>query len=92
MSTAAQAGIGIGVGAVVLGLLGVGLFFFMKSRRNQNQKSRVQSLEISQPLPPRGGRNYPSGDSYAEKNAYDMDLIANRYEDMVPRATPRNMV
>ncbi|KAF4976897.1 hypothetical protein FZEAL_6499 [Fusarium zealandicum] len=93
LSKAAQIGIGIGVTAAVLALLGVGLCLFLKRRNQQSNLPRGQNMA---PMPPTagGGRNYMSADqgSIGEKNGYEIEMMSHRYEDMLPRQSPRTMV
>lgn len=94
LSKSAQIGIGVGVTIAVLALLGIGLCFFLKNRRRQQgYQGHSQKSAVSQPLPG-GGRGYDSRDSGSirEKNTYDLELMSNRYEDMLPRQQPRTMV
>lgn len=94
LSSAAEVGIGVGIGAAVLAVaVLVGCIFLKSRRRKEELRRRGQSVEITQPFPG-GGRPFPSADnsSIREKNNYDLELMSHRYEDMVPRQVPRNMV
>lgn len=96
LSVGAKAGIGIGAaaGAVLFILLAMCL----KRRRND---ARTKSLQISDPMPG-SGRAY-AGDGYSSLPSLrpvvpprqpmnELDMNSRRYEDMLPRHTPRRMV
>ncbi|KAG5982762.1 hypothetical protein E4U55_001414 [Claviceps digitariae] len=98
LSQAAIAGIGIGTGAAVLAVAGFIVCALMKGRK-KNTGRRGDKIEISKPMPG-AGRSYPGReDQYRagrdvsfEKYGPDIEMTANRYEDMVPRTQPRTMV
>lgn len=93
MSSAAEIGIGVGIGAAVLAASVLGVCVFLKARRRKELRRRGQSVEITQPLPG-VGPSFPPADngSIREKNNYDLEIMSHRYEDMIPRQVPRNMV
>ncbi|KAG6000172.1 hypothetical protein E4U21_005752 [Claviceps maximensis] len=98
LSQAAIAGIGTGIGAAVLAIAGFIVCALMKSRK-KNSGHRTDKIEISKPMPG-SGRTYPTRedqyragpDASFEKYGPDIEMTANRYEDMVPRTQPRTMV
>ncbi|CCE31747.1 uncharacterized protein CPUR_05602 [Claviceps purpurea 20.1] len=98
LSHAAVAGIGVGIGAAVLGLAGVVICALMKGR-NKKPGRNADRVAISKPMPA-AGRSYPNRedqyrggrDGSFEKYGPDIEMTANRYEDMVPRTQPRTMV
>ncbi|KAK4062725.1 uncharacterized protein Triagg1_9723 [Trichoderma aggressivum f. europaeum] len=82
LSQGAAIGIGVGVAAAVVAIAFAGVFFFLKNRSRTHD-----SFDISAP-PPSSGR----GQGAFEKYSNDLELVSNRYEDMVPRQQPRAMV
>ncbi|KAL7932608.1 hypothetical protein V8C35DRAFT_306193 [Trichoderma chlorosporum] len=82
LSQGAAIGIGVGVAGGVVAIAFAGVFFFLKNRSRTHD-----SFDISQP-PPSSGR----GQGAFEKYSNDLELVSNRYEDMVPRQQPRAMV
>ncbi|PNH43740.1 hypothetical protein VD0004_g3813 [Verticillium dahliae] len=79
--------IGIAVGAGVGGL-GILLAVFLILRRRPSKRA----LQISDPMPG-SGRDYSGGIQYiSEKNHSELEMNSRRYEDMVPRQTPRHMI
>ncbi|KAG6110876.1 hypothetical protein E4U31_005183 [Claviceps sp. LM219 group G6] len=98
LSHAAVAGIGVGIGAAVLGLAGVVICALMKGRSKKPGRN-ADRVAISKPMPA-AGRTYPNRDDQYrggrdgsfEKYGPDIEMTANRYEDMVPRTQPRTMV
>lgn len=98
LSTSAKAGIGagIGVGSLVL-LIAAALWIFKK------RSTPKDHIKISDPVA--GGRHYAS-DPYNHNNfskatsqggitimsENELEMKSRRYEDMVPRQQPRNMV
>ncbi|KAF5020189.1 hypothetical protein F66182_7794 [Fusarium sp. NRRL 66182] len=95
MSSSAKAGVGVGVTLGVLALLGVAGFFFWKKRRSQQDDLPRGNMAAMSPPMSSGSRGYPSPDqgSFGEKHGgYDLEIMSNRYEDMLPREEPRHMV
>ncbi|KAG5960374.1 hypothetical protein E4U58_004669 [Claviceps cyperi] len=98
LSHTAVAGIGVGIGAAVLGLAGVVICALMKGRTKKPGRN-ADRVAISKPMPA-AGRTYPNRedqyrggrDGSFEKYGPDIEMTANRYEDMVPRTQPRTMV
>ncbi|KAG6014449.1 hypothetical protein E4U54_005291 [Claviceps lovelessii] len=98
LSQAAIAGIGTGIGAAVLAIIGFIICALMKGRK-KNTGRDTDKIAISKPMPG-SGRTYPSRedqyragrDASLEKFGPDIEMTANRYEDMVPRTQPRTMV
>ncbi|GKT51375.1 GPI-anchored CFEM domain protein ARB_01545 [Colletotrichum spaethianum] len=80
--------IGIGVGAGV-GVLAIALALWLLIRRPKNQS---RSLQISGPMPG-SGRDYTGGIlGMKEKNHSELEMRSRRYEDMVPRQSPRRLI
>ncbi|KAG5925921.1 hypothetical protein E4U53_003200 [Claviceps sorghi] len=99
LSPAAIAGIGIGVGAAVLAIAAFIVCALMKGRK-ENKGHHADKMDISKPMPG-SGRTYttredqyrPGRDPSLEKYGRgDIEMTANRYEDMVPRTQPRTLV
>ncbi|KAK0615192.1 hypothetical protein B0T17DRAFT_510982 [Bombardia bombarda] len=95
LSTGAKVGIVIGavVGAAVL--IAFGAWMVMSRRmKKQNQRKKTgyldKSLTISEPMPG-SGRSFANDHQY-EAGISELELKSRRYEDMVPRHMPRNMV
>lgn len=85
--------IGIGVGVGVVGALGiVAIIIIMMRRRRYTPRGR----QISDPMPGTGaeqGSKPPRlPPTFSEKNTSDLEMTARRYEDMLPRQQPRQMV
>lgn len=94
LSSGAAVGIGVGVAVVVVAIAVVGVVLWL---RNRKQGPNAQSVDIAGPMPGAGatGGRYGSADNaaYEKRPTGDsIELTTNRYEDMVPRAVPRNMV
>ncbi|KAL1902054.1 hypothetical protein Cpir12675_000160 [Ceratocystis pirilliformis] len=88
LSSAAKAGIGIGVGAVVLAIVAIaGTFLFKRSKRPSEYNDKFS-------VGPMGASGSQFGYSSTHQRLSDTagELKATRYEDMVPRAVPRNQV
>ncbi|GAB1319729.1 GPI-anchored CFEM domain protein A [Madurella fahalii] len=92
LSEAAKIGIGIGVSAAVLALLGVAGCLFLRKRRGSQPSMPNHRYKISAPMP-------SSEHAYTHNNAseYDigdgeLEMKSHRYEDMLPRQQPRQMV
>ncbi|GKT60835.1 hypothetical protein ColTof4_00952 [Colletotrichum tofieldiae] len=80
--------IGIGVGAGV-GVLAIALALWLLIRRPRNQS---RSMQISGPMPG-SGRDYTGGIiGIKEKNHSELEMRSRRYEDMVPRQSPRRLI
>lgn len=79
----------------MLALLAVGVFFIMRNRRaKQLPPSMSTRYKISQPMP-----NSDYSQTYSHNNSeYDigggneLESKSRRYEDMLPREEPRQMV
>ncbi|TFA98080.1 hypothetical protein CCMA1212_010107 [Trichoderma ghanense] len=82
LSQGAAIGIGLGVAIAVVGIGLAAGFWFLKNRSRPHD-----SFDISQP-PPSSGH----GQGAFEKYSNDIEMVSNRYEDMVPRQQPRAMV
>ncbi|KAG5920235.1 hypothetical protein E4U42_006266 [Claviceps africana] len=99
LSQAAIAGIGIGVGAAALAIAAFIVCALMKGRKG-NTGHDADKIDISKPMPG-SGRTYTTRedqyragrDTSLEKYGRgDIEMTANRYEDMVPRTQPRTLV
>lgn len=102
MSQGAAVGIGVGVAVVVVAIAVVAIVLLMKKRKNNKQQQgrgggNFGHDNISRPIqdPHAGiGRAYGGSDDFGEKRgeSIEMTMTGHRYEDMVPRQTPRTMV
>lgn len=95
LSKAAQIGIGVGVGAVALALLAVAACVFIRNRRKQHAPSSPgDRFKISHPMPnPEHDNTYNRGNSADyDFDASELEAKSQRYEDMLPRQQPRQMV
>ncbi|KAK3987266.1 hypothetical protein QBC44DRAFT_127328 [Cladorrhinum sp. PSN332] len=98
MSQGAKVGLGVGISAVVMAFIGVGLFIFMRNRRggSKDVPSMNERYKISPPIPSPTSQSpytHDNGSSvYDGANGSSGDLKAFRYEEMVPRVQPRQMV
>ncbi|RFU79535.1 extracellular membrane, cfem domain [Trichoderma arundinaceum] len=82
LSQGAAIGIGVGVAGGVVAIAFAAVFLFL---RNRSQGAHA-SFDISQP--PSSGH----GQGAFEKYSNDIEMVSNRYEDMVPRQQPKVMV
>ena len=92
LTRAAKVGIGVGACAAFLAFLGLAGFFYFRSRRAPEEPATNLRYKISGPMP-----NAEHQQTYNIRNSeYDIgnELEANsrRYEDMLPREKPREMV
>ena len=78
----------------MLALLAVGAFFFLRNRRAKQSPSMNNRFKISHPMP-----NSDHAYTYSHNNSeYDigggseLESKSRRYEDMLPREEPRQMV
>lgn len=94
LATTTKVGIGIGVAAGVAVLVGVAACIYIRRQnRPHDDKQTAKHWKISEPMPG-AGRTF-AGDSYNqeyEMGISDLEMKSRRYEDMVPRQTPRHMV
>ncbi|KAF4808133.1 GPI-anchored CFEM domain protein [Colletotrichum siamense] len=84
LSVPAKIGIGVGAG---VGVLAIALALYLLVRRPQN---RTRSMQISGPMPG-SGRDYGIV-GMTGKNYSELEMRSRRYEDMVPRQSPRRMI
>ena len=94
MTTSAKIGVGVGVTAAIAALLGAGVFFLLRRRQNSRNIPGPKHWKISEPMPSPMSRHYNNdefGQSY-ETGLSDLEMKSRRYEDMVPRQKPRQMV
>ncbi|KAF9882464.1 hypothetical protein CkaCkLH20_00500 [Colletotrichum karsti] len=86
LSVPAKAGIGAAAG---VGVIAIALALWLLIRRPRN---RTHSMQISGPMPG-SGRDYSGGIvGMTGKNFSELEMRSRRYEDMVPRQTPRRMI
>jgi len=78
LSHGAAIGIGVGVAGGVVAIAVAAAFLFMRNRNGGHHAS----FDISQP--PSSGH----GQGAFEKYSNDIEMVSNRYEDMVPRQQP----
>ncbi|KAK2738055.1 hypothetical protein CKAH01_07433 [Colletotrichum kahawae] len=84
LSVPAKIGIGVGAG---VGVLAIALALYLLVRRPQN---RTRSMQISGPMLG-SGRDYGIV-GITGKNYSELEMRSRRYEDMVPRQSPRRMI
>jgi hypothetical protein len=89
LGEAAKIGIGVGISAVVIGLAAVVAWFMLRRRRENKTSARIDRFKISHPMP-----NSEHAQTYnnAEYDIGDLEMKSQRYEDMLPRTEPRQMV
>ncbi|KAK4222167.1 hypothetical protein QBC38DRAFT_100143 [Podospora fimiseda] len=95
MSVGQVAGLTVGMIAVVVAFFGVGFFLFMRKRRagGDKEKAAADRYNISPPVPPQGPYMHENASSvYEGTHGSNNDLKAFRYEEMVPRVQPLQMV
>ncbi|KAF6822111.1 hypothetical protein CPLU01_12229 [Colletotrichum plurivorum] len=90
LSVPAKAGIGVAAG---VGVLAIGLALYLLIRRPKN---RARSMQISGPMPG-SGRDYSGGYSggmigMTSKNYSELEMRSRRYEEMIPRQSPRRVM
>ncbi|KAI6359781.1 hypothetical protein MCOR25_006953 [Pyricularia grisea] len=94
LSSTARIGIAAGGAVAALGLIGVLVCVFLHRRNQRRDNDQTRRLKISEPMPG-AGRTYAGDhfhDKYQSNSPSDVDFKSRRYEDMLPRQTPRNMV
>ncbi|TLD14536.1 hypothetical protein PspLS_11147 [Pyricularia sp. CBS 133598] len=94
LSNTAKIGIAVGGAVAALGLIGVLVCVFLHRRNQRQDNDQLRRLKISEPMPG-AGRTYAGDhfhDKYQSSSPSDIDFKSRRYEDMLPRQTPRNMV
>ena len=81
---------GAAAGGVALVALAVCIFV---ARRHKTKPGQEKSLKISEPLPG-SGRTYANDHHHQQFKAgtTDLETKSRRYEDMLPRQSPRTMV
>ena len=95
MTTAAKIGVGVGVTAAIAALIGAGVFFLLRRRQNSRNIGGAKHWKISEPMPSPSQRHYDNNDDFGhsyETGLSDLEMKSRRYEDMVPRQKPRQMV
>ncbi|KAK1997216.1 hypothetical protein LX36DRAFT_82624 [Colletotrichum falcatum] len=86
LSTPAKIGIGVGAGA---GIFAIALALWLLIRR---PKTQFRAMQISGPMPG-SGRDYTGGIiGMKDRNHSELDARSKRYEDMVPRQSPRRLI
>ncbi|CAK7217713.1 hypothetical protein SCUCBS95973_003238 [Sporothrix curviconia] len=92
LTAGAKAGIGIGAAVGVVAVIAAIVAFVItrKHRRRDNRSPSRARLQISEPMPG-AGRAYASDDRSRFEQS-ELEMKSRRYEDMVPRHVPRNMV
>jgi hypothetical protein len=95
LSQGAKIGIGVGVAAGGIALIALAAFFIItrRHRRKEVAPGRESRLQISDPLPG-SGRTYAGDHQQPHPGGAmsELEIKSKRYEDMVPRQTPRTMV
>lgn len=94
MTTATKIGVGVGVTAAIAALIGAAVFFILRRRQQSRNIGGAKHWKISEPMPSPSSRHYENddfGQSY-ETGLSDLEMKSRRYEDMVPRQKPRQMV
>ena len=92
MSVGAKAGIGAGVGVAVILAVSAGFFVLSRSRGRGNSRRGAHKLPDRYPGSGRESANEQEAPGFVEKNNVELEMTARRYEDMVPRQSPRQMV
>jgi len=95
MTTSAKIGVGVGVTAAIAALIGAAVFFFLRRRQHSRNIGGAKHWKISEPMPSPSQRHYDNNDDFGhsyETGLSDLEMKSRRYEDMVPRQKPRQMV
>ncbi|KAK4220810.1 hypothetical protein QBC38DRAFT_449713 [Podospora fimiseda] len=84
----------VGMTAVVVAFIGFGFLLFMRNRRvGDKEKSAAERYNISPPVPPQSPYMHENASStYEGTHGSSGDLKAFKYEKLVPRVQPRQMV
>ncbi|KAK2615560.1 hypothetical protein N8I77_002306 [Diaporthe amygdali] len=100
LSVGAKAGIAVGAGAACVAIVAL-LIALCRTRRARRPLPRG-TMQISEPLPGSGRLDYESGTQFTTRppksagskfsQMTELDQNARRYEDMLPRVSPRRMV
>ncbi|KAH8785256.1 hypothetical protein F5883DRAFT_534573 [Diaporthe sp. PMI_573] len=102
LSVGAKAGIAVGAGAAVVAVIALAIAY-CQTRRARRPLPRG-TMQISQPLPGSGRLDYEAGTQFTTRppksaganskfsQMTELDASARRYEDMLPRVSPRRMV
>ncbi|KAL2186871.1 hypothetical protein L209DRAFT_683890 [Thermothelomyces heterothallicus CBS 203.75] len=88
ISEAGKIGIGIGVAAVVIGLAAVAACFMLRKR----QATQPPKFKISHPMPSNEYAYTNNNHSDNDIGSSELEMKSRRYEDMLPRTEPRQMV
>jgi hypothetical protein len=93
LSEAAKIGIGVGVGAVVIAAAaGVACLMLRKRRESQGPPPGIDRFKISHPMPSDEHAYTHNNNSEYDIGGGDLEMKSRRYEDMLPREEPRQMV
>jgi hypothetical protein len=93
LSEAAKIGIGVGVGAVVIAAAAVVACLMLRKRReSQGPPPGIDRFKISHPMPSDEHAYTHNNNSEYDIGGGDLEMKSRRYEDMLPREEPRQMV
>ncbi|KAK4240066.1 hypothetical protein C8A03DRAFT_31812 [Achaetomium macrosporum] len=93
LSEAAKIGIGVGIGAAVIALLAVTACVFLRKRRAERAAAtKLDRFKISHPMPSDEHAYTHNNGSEYDIGSGELEMKSRRYEDMLPRQQPRQMV
>jgi hypothetical protein len=93
LSQGAAVGIGVGVAVVFIAVAAVVITLLLKNRRRKQKTTRDRNIDISRPMASPGrGMGSIDHESFEKRGIDSIEMVSNRYEDMLPRQTPRTMV
>jgi hypothetical protein len=76
----------------VLALLAVAACIFLRKRRARQAPTQMDRFQISQPMPSDEHAYTHNNNSDYDIGSGDLEMKSRRYEDMLPREEPRQMV
>ncbi|KAK4098384.1 hypothetical protein N658DRAFT_568756 [Parathielavia hyrcaniae] len=92
LSEAAKIGVGVGVGAAVIAILALVACVFLRKRRARQLGPRTDRFKISHPAPSDAASYTRDNNSDHDDGSGALEMKSRRYEDMLPRQQPRQMV
>ncbi|KAK4120078.1 hypothetical protein N657DRAFT_580352 [Parathielavia appendiculata] len=92
LTEAAKIGVGVGVAAAVIAILALVACVFLRKRRARQLSARTDRFKISHPMPSDEHSYTRDNNSNHDIGSGDLEMKSRRYEDMLPRQQPRQMV
>jgi hypothetical protein len=76
----------------VIALLALVACVFLRKRRARQEPTRIDRFKISHPMPSEEHAYTRDNNSDYDIGSGDLEMKSRRYEDMLPRQQPRQMV